>query len=292
MKSHATKAVKSLMGSFPGLASPIRAALQPLNFRLYAVGAPKTGTMSIARLFQRDYRAMHEGTYLEAISYLMRRRAGTVSDDELVGWLLRRDVLIWADCESSHIMNWFADLLSVVYPDAKFLVTVRDCYSWTQSVLDQHLNSRPPRRVDDAPSTARGGVTYSSLRGVYYGDKSTDPNSLLTELGEYTLEGYLDYWSSHYAQALAALPTDRRMFVWTRDIQDRAEDIAQFVGVPSSSLDLGRSHSHVAPEKHDVLGQLDPQAVREAVRTRCGPVADRLATLPGLQGKDLLGLPT
>ena len=247
--------------------------------------------MSIARLFQRDYRAMHEGTYLEAIEYLIRRRAGEVSDQELIRWLRRRDVQVWADCESSHVMNWFSDLLQVVYPEAKFIVTVRDCYSWTNSVIDQHVNSHTGVRAGGAVMARSRPVTYSSLREVYYGDKSTDPDSLLTQMGEYTLNGYLDYWASHYVQATGTLPANRTLFVWTKDIRDRADDIAEFVGVPRSSLDVGRSHSHVAPEKHGVLGQLSPQAVHEAVRTRCGPVADQLATLPGLQGKDLLGLP-
>ena len=261
----------------------VRSLYQPRSIQLYSVGAPKTGTLSVARLFGPRYRGAHEGTYLEAMDYLARRRAGTVSERELRRWLRRRDVVVWSGCESSHVLCWFSDLLRTEFPEAKFVVTVRDCYSWANSVIDQHLNTRPA-------SGASSDSPYTRLRDIYYGEKSTAPGDVLTELGEYTLEGYLAYWSSHYAYLLDHLEPQEVLFVETKSIGTRSAEIAAFAGVPARTLTLERSHSHRAPKKHDVLGAMDAERVRRAVVELCGPVARRLERAPGLGGADLLGL--
>ena len=276
-------AVRSFLVRHPTLGRAVRSRYHPRWIRLYSVGAPKTGTMSVARLFGPRYRGAHEGTYLEAIDYLARRRAGTVSEDELRQWLRRRDVEVWSGCESSHVLCWFSDLVQAEFPDAKFVVTVRDAYPWANSVIDQHLNTRP------RPGT-RPDTRYTRLRDLYYGAKSTEPGDVLTGLGEYTLGGYVGYWASHYAYLLDHLEPERTLFVRTHEIGSRAAEIAEFAGVPASTLTLGRSHSHEAPQKHDVLGRMDPRRVRDTILDLCGPVAERLHAVAGVGSADLLGL--
>lgn len=278
MRNVVTLAAVKMLSANPPVGNRTREWLQPRRTHLYNVGAPKTGTVSVADLFRSQYRSIHEGRYIESIEYLARRRAGTVSESELIRWLLRRDVMLWMECESSHVLCWFSDLLKDLFVDAKFVVTVRDCYSWTNSVIDQHLNSNPPE-------------AFRRLRDVYYGERSADPDSILTRLGEFTLEGYVGYWARHYAYLLDHLPEQRTLFVWVRDLGARTHDMAEFAGVPASTLDAGQSHTHKAPEKHDVLGQLDPDVVRETILASCSAVAGRLGRLPGLEGQDLLGVP-
>ena len=265
------------MEAAPRASAFLRARVQPRAFRLYSVGAPKTGTLSIANLLRPAHRSVHEARYVEAIDHLVARRAGAASDTELADWLRRRDTLVWAECESSHVLCWFCDLIPHVFPESRFVVTVRDCYSWTNSVIDQHLNNRP------SPLARR-------LRDVYYGEKSTDPQSVLTDHGEYTLGGYVSYWASHYEFLLEYLPRDRTLFLPTKRIGERAAEIAAFAGVPVRTLTVGRAHSHVAPQKHDLLGVLGSETVHAAISSRCRATAERLARLPGLDGMDLMGL--
>ena len=267
------------MARAPAVSAKARAAFQPRDFRLYNIGAPKTGTLSITNLFKPTYRSVHEGRYVEAIDRLIERRNGTISDGELIHWLRQRDTLLWAECESSHILCWFADLIKVVFKDAKFIVTVRDCYSWTNSVIDQHINNDP-------------GPLSKRLRDVYYGDKSTQEDHVLTKLNEYKLSGDLSYWSSHYEYIIENLSLDDIMFVPTKDISSKTKEIAGFTGVPESTLNTDRAHSHAAPRKHDVLREIGIDEVRTALLSRCEPVASRLSQMPGLEGLDFLRLPS
>jgi hypothetical protein len=244
---------------------------------VYCIGAPKTGTKSVAAVFGASFRARHEGRYAEFVERLPGRIAGTGSDERDRRWLRDRDATMWLECESAHPLAWFADLLVAEFPSARFLLTVRDCHSWLNSVIDQHLNVPEPR---------------TNLRDIYYGGEGLEYESdTLREMGEYPLAAYLSYWARHNEKVLDAVPEDRLLVVPTHRLSHSLGRIAAFVGTDPDKLRIGPDHVHQAPKKHRVLERIPRALFLARVEQHCRPVIDRLSSRPELSDYDLVGAP-
>ena len=179
-------AVRTVLKPFPAPISLVRSVVQPRETHLFCVGAPKTGTLSVASVFGSHFRSTHEPDIDLTADMLEARQQGHASDEELVQWLRQRDSLLWLECEATHAMAWFSDLIAPTFPEARFILPVRACYSWLDSILNQHLNG--------------GGVRapYFKLRDLYHATTVAGTNlPLLKARGLYPLEGYLSYWARH-----------------------------------------------------------------------------------------------
>lgn len=253
----------------------VRSLTQRRAFQLYGVGAPKTGTKSVAAIFGA-YRSAHEARYSRFPALLRARFAGDLPDEVARRWLRQRDARLWLECEAAHPLAWFARPLAQEFPDAKFLLTVRDCHSWLNSVLDQHLNT--PR-----PAT--------NLRDLYYGGHGDPVEEVLAELGEYPLSAYLSYWARHNAEVLDGVPPDRLLVLPTQRLSRSIARIAEFTGADAGLLRAGRTHTHRAPTNHDVLSRIPRASFLAAAEKWCRPVIDRLSGRPELAEYDLVGAP-
>jgi len=255
----------------------VRSVAQPRAFQLYGIGAPKTGTKSVAAIFGASFRARHEARYAEFRRVLPARMAGAMGNDEARNWLRQRDALLWLECEAAHPLAWFADALVAEFPEARFLLTVRDCRSWLNSVVDQHLNVPRPR---------------TNLRDLYYGGDFEHESEVLADLGEYPLAAYLSYWARHNAKVLDSVPTDRLLVVPTQHLSHSIEPIAEFVGTTAEKLRAGKRHLHKTRRRHAVLDRIPRALFLTRVEQYCRPVIDRLARRPELAEYDLVGTPS
>ena len=253
----------------------VRTLAQRRAFQLYGVGAPKTGTKSIAAIFG-GYRSGHEARYFRFPEMLRARFAGELPEDTARRWLRQRDSRLWLECEAAHPLAWFATPLALEFPQAKFLLMVRDCHSWLNSVLDQHLNVPTPR---------------TSLRDLYYGGHGDPVEEALAELGEYPLSAYLSYWARHNAEVLDGVPPGRLLVLPTQRLSRSIDRIAEFAGADIGKLRPGHHHVHRAPTKHDVLSRIPRASFLAAVEKWCRPVIDRLSVRPELAEYDLVGAP-
>lgn len=255
----------------------VRRLAQPRAFQLYGVGAPKTGTKSVAAIFAGAYRSAHEAQYADFLDRLDDRFAGRLPDDDARVWLRKRDSHLWLECEAAHPLAWFAGPLAEEFPHARFLLTVRDCHSWLNSVLDQHLNVPRPR---------------TNLRDLYFGGHGDPKQPVLEELEEYPLKAYLSYWARHNSAVLDAVPSHRLLVVPTQRISRSVDRIVEFAGADAAKVERARHHVHKAPTKHDVLSRIPRAAFLAAVEEQCRTVIDRLSGRRELVDYDLVGSPS
>lgn len=248
----------------------IRDWLKPVfyrrHFRAYCIGVPKSGTHSISRMFAGGHRATHEGRPGPLAEKIFERAAGGLDDSALTDWLRRRDRHLWLELEAAHPLHYFADLLAVTWPDAKFILTVRDPYSWINSEINQNLAS-PDQ-----------GVWYELRLHRYAGRGATftSGDAELESRGLFPVPAYLQYWAEHNRFVLDAVPPERLMVVPTFDIKQRRVEIAEFVGADPDRLDVDKSHAFARPVKSfDVLAAVDPGYLDEMVATHCGDLRDR-----------------
>lgn len=219
---------------------------RPRLFHAFCVGLPKTGTTSIRAIFENYRSAKLRGGGLKAL-------VGDVEDgkrtgEDLRSFLLDRDRDEWLEMDASS-GNWMVrELLRNLFPSAKFILTVRDCYSWCDSMLNVLVGHDMGNDFVDSPHLFRRFMGFDlamcgSAESVLE-HKQTIFSSLLAQ------------WSEQDKTYLSS-PRDRTLVVRTGDISSSLKRIAEFVGVPSETLMFERSHRRRTARKFNILKELD-----------------------------------
>jgi hypothetical protein len=269
--------IKVLMSKYPLLSLVIRSLVQRRHFQIYCTGAAKTGTHSIGNIFSLNFRAQHEPMYTEFADILEKRRSDKIDDGELFDYFRKRDWKLWLECESSHPLAWFSDILCKLFKNAKFILTIRDCYSWLDSIINQSLNYTPKNQ---------GMKIRNFLFDNAFGHKKTVlQNSVL-----FSVDGYLSYWADLNSFVLDSIPSKKLLIVPTQHISQNIDSFANFVGVPVCYLDKMRAYSHTAIKKHEVLEDIDKSLIAEKIESICLPVIKRLNSFEYIEKYDFIGL--
>lgn len=243
-------------------ASPSRTARPSADPRplLFGAGPPKSGTHSIEGIFRRNYRAGHEPRRARLIEIVLAWEYGWIDAETRRALFLEQVRGMRLEVIASHHMVHFIDLIRDELPEARVVLTVRNCYAWLDSICNHELN-----RIT--------GMRLSSLRDMRYGRGRFvhgPKEQVLRELGLYTLDGYLSYWKWHLHQVMREMPRDRLMVVRTCDLPHRIGEIADFAGVPVETLSEDRSHEYKARKKHHVLERIDRAFLEAKVARHAG----------------------
>ncbi len=197
-----------------------------------------------------------------------------MSASQFANFAVSYDRSVWLEMNSSLLNGFLLDPLVQRLPDAKFILTIRDCYSWANSFMDQKINTvlaqmHPWRRL---------------WRTVLHPPEFefSDQESLLRDRELFPLDGYFSYWARHNTHVLSTVPSDRLLVLRTTEISNSLERIADFVGVPVNSLNSEKTHSFKAPKRHGTLKQLNPDFVKKTAERYCGELMDRF--FPGIKG--------
>jgi len=233
--------------------------------RLYCVGAAKTGTHSIGSLFNQSVRSAHEAESAEFISTILDISQGLLNKEDISTYIKNRDKKICLDIDSSQLNFFIINYLVNEFPDALFLLTIRDCYSWLDSFINDSL-----RRT-----TSKNWVRLREQR--FRSDVFSHPPEelFLKERGLYTLDGYLSYWTNHNNKVLTSVPANRLMVIKTNEITHRAYELADFAGIPRAAVKIENSHSFKNPTKFNVLQEIDQNYLEEKVQEHCSVLMQR-----------------
>lgn len=232
--------------------------------QVYCAGSAKSGTHSIAAMFDGTARASHEPGAKELLDAVLLRANNGFTPDAWRQYVLRRDRQLWLEVDSSHLNVHLLDVLVRERPDARFILTIRDCYSWLESMINHQLNKRGPLGI--WPTWAP-----FAMRATQF----THPpeEAALKERGLFTLDGYFSHWADLNTTVLNVVPEERLLVVRTNEISQQAEQIARFAGLPRSPS--GQTHAYKAKAKHSVLSSIDPDHLRRKVEQYCRPLMER-----------------
>ena len=236
-----------------------------LRFQAYVVGLPKTGSTSMSTLFG-NYRSGHEWQLMELVGHALARRQGELTDAAFLQATGRRLVPASLEMDSTTSHCLYTDLLIQQFPQALFIHTARDVISWVSSLLDMMLRKRLARQIIQLP--------YSTWESGYL--------DLITE-GNYDLDPYhrrddrssiaplMRYWAAHMREMAGLLPAGRSLRVRTRDIDNpqQLQEIADFVGIPLSSLRTDLAHTNQAPLRFDRFKAFDSKVLRAVYDKEC-----------------------
>lgn len=234
----------------------------PRRFRAYNVGLAKTGTNSIAALFGQ-YRSAHEFMFPETVAQIARWQDGSLSEASFKAYVLERDRRGGLEMDSASFNHHYLQILADTFPEAQFIFTIRDCYSWLNSILNMSL-----RYATYIPDWM---LRYSKFFIGYEIERSTvgDPKATQEKLPE-IVESLLQYWQIHNRRVLDLLPSERSLIVRTDRISDTLEPMADLIGISPASLVRSDRHLNRAPETVEWLECLDPLWLKERSDFHCG----------------------
>jgi hypothetical protein len=205
------------------------------RFHAYGVGVSRSGTTSLAQVFLPRYRSEHEPEWRSVVRIVMDVADGRRSDDEVRRWVVERDARLRLEMDSSHLNSWLIAHLVAAFPEARFVLLLRDPYRWLASIVSRQTLRR----------MAKDPLRVEFFR-VRFPPIPADPERerAFAGLGLPSLASYLCYWGEHNRRILAAVPAERLLVVRTHELGDSLGRIADFVGVPVGTLSAARAHSN------------------------------------------------
>lgn len=200
---------------------------------------PKSGTTSIATMLAPVLRARHEFEMNEAARVRLLEQAGEMTGADVAAWLIARDQRCNAEVDSTSFLWSWADLLPELFPDARFVATMRDPRDWCRSLAGMLLAMGDVREVhlDWGRAAVERDMGSRPL---------DDPQGFL--------DAAMDYWRQS-ARAIGTLPVERTWWCTTSDLTARADDLARWARVHPDWLRRVPANRAVTP----------PEGVRAAL---------------------------
>jgi len=217
-------------------------------------------------MFSHVLKSAHEPEKMLVLDTFFEYRAGEMTRPEWEEFIDKRDKRLGLELDSSQLNYLLMDALVAMYDQARYILTIRDCYSWLDSYINFQINypAVNPRwtRIRDVRFQP-GKFVFSRFEKV------------LEERGLYTVEGYLSYWASHNQQVLDTIPKEKLFVLRTDEISSRTKELASFLGLHEWSIESSiNTHHRIAIKKHNILSQIDPLFLEEMVDKHCRKLMD------------------
>lgn len=231
------------------------------RLHVYCLGAAKTGTTSMSGIFAEHYRSVPEPCIVDVMLKAEQMLTQQLSEKDIIAWLQTRDKLMNLDVESSHPMSYFAPWLPTLFPRAQFIISIREPLSWLRSRLDFHKQVVPPKwqRYRDF-IWSKGHVGFAP------------EEQLLSELGLYSLDGYLSQYSEQYRILFGHIPEAKRLIIETSAIDHSIPKIEKFLALPQDTI--RPVHLNSLKNKENILQHLDADFVNRKIQQHCGWLSD------------------
>lgn len=208
-------------------------------------------------IFKRSFRAEHEYMLMPTLSAVIGHAKGEMTRSQFVEFVVQRDASGALDVDAAGFHFLYADVLLDLHPRARFILTIRDCYSW--------LNSCIGLLSDDF---------YRSEKAKFIGNFINNVNQVSDGRFTWTtrprckvcLKQLMKMWSAA-SVALLRIPTDRLLVLRTGDLTNSIQAIAEFAGVAASDLDV--DHANKGPGLN-FLSCFDGDRLDRLVQRHCG----------------------
>jgi len=236
--------------------------LRPRRCQVFAVGSAKTGTHSLVAMFEKNFRSRHEAEVNREMELFVRKFRGECNSEELGRWFAERSHRLWLECDVSHLHGYFASEIAQALPDAKFILTLRDPYSWLDSAFNQTLG-----RPLNTPWTNIRRQIFGPLPDTY-----PEQEMVLRQRGMYPISDHLNRWADRIEQVTQSIPPERLLIIKTSELKKNAARIAEFCEIEPRLLSAERAHQFPAARKAGLLDSIDREYVNALIEQRCGKI--------------------
>lgn len=234
------------------------------RFHAYGIGTFRSGTVSLSELFASHYRAAHEADVYYLTRQLVRLEQGSLEDEQFDDWLFKRDAALQLEMESNGYLAGHAHRLQRLFPDARFILTLRHPISWAASFYRIILSNRIKCGHD------YWEPLFRTLFRVE--DNPVAEEAPLRQHNLYPLRGLFRYWSRVNSEALKSVPPERLLVVRTCELGQQLDAIARHLGIEPTTLEPDKAHSHRSGSQQNMLNILPFDYVQHLVKQECEPL--------------------
>jgi len=240
----------------------------------------------MASIFGEAYRSFHEPHVDQTRELVHAKLEGALSADEIRTRLHDRDRKWRLECESNNLLTYLVDDLAVMFPEARFICTVRHPRPWMKSMMNTRINTHTSKLPDyHQKSRSWRRALYEGLPPSEFPDEEHALISYAETYGIRNIDSYLRGWVHQYQHLLMALPNDRALWVRTEDISNSIDQVARFVGVSASTLSRKKSHVNSSSADHALLAQIDKTYLRRKIESHCEALLSKMEERIGKQLK-------
>lgn len=239
--------------------------MQSLN--LYGVGSAKSGTHSLSGLFKKKYRAAHEPEWQADLRMIFRMESGGAGLKEAHDYIRGKHDRLRLDLNSSQLNFYFLSQIIEHVPEAKYILTIRDCISWVDSF------TRHQARFPEKPNSL-----WSRYRELRFGaaERYDGEEKILADQGLYPLRNYFRYWARHNKEVVDRVPGDKLLILPTQDLSGQLDRLSEFAGVNSDTLDQEASLQFADPHPTSIVKMIDPSFLLKVAEEECGEAMENL----------------
>lgn len=206
--------------------------------------------MSLDGLLGQKLTGAHEPHAYLFTKMWLKYKNGQLSFQEWQDFLIRRSNALSLDYEASGFLTTEVALLAELFPNSKFILTIREPESWLRSML---------RHVEK--NRAYLGYHYWEpvLQHYFKGNDFSPEEAELQARKLFPLRSMLNYWKSSNATAIQNIPKDRLLILDTKKLSKSLGQLESFMGWDADSLSSQRAHLHHSKATSDPLACVDPQ---------------------------------
>jgi hypothetical protein len=238
-------------------------ATRDLSFRAtkaFCVGQAKSGTASLCGLLAKNYRAAHEPERARLLEMILKESQGEVVGTNFRAYLLERDRRLHLEYDIAWANQFIIGYLLEAFPDARFVVLVRDARSWFQAIVG-HLLSRK------IPSDVRAFLDWW-FKPAHF--PHTRYDRAMEAEGLYSVAAFLNAWNQHVNSCTQVIPPDRRLILRTNELNQSHQQLADFLQIPVEQLDASNGHLNRATWSGGFDSLVERGYLDEMVAERCG----------------------
>ena len=237
----------------------------PRKFQAFCIGAAKSGTSSLAGMFETCFRSAHEPEREELLDSIVALDAGRLSMSEFDDYLCERSKRLQLELDSSWANYFIVNRLVVLFPESKFIQLIRDCYTWVESVINHLITRSIPADVQDFMDWWFEPSKYPYIKE----DQS------LEQIGIYSLECLVTRWRIHADSPSKLIPPERLTVMRTDELGNSAPKLARFLNTDAGLIDGGRSHRNVGTRTRPLLSLVDRAYLEDTVERVCSDIMNQ-----------------
>ncbi|MBV7328317.1 hypothetical protein KFU94_08655 [Chloroflexi bacterium TSY] len=242
--------------------------------KAFCVGQAKSGTASLHGLLATHHRSAHEPEREQTLEMILRESRGEVEAQNFGAYLIERDQRLNLDYDIAWANQFIIAHLLTNFPDAKFIVLIRDPHTWLQSTVG-HLISR------EIPHDVQSFLDWWFKPDRYPHSRH---DSTLEAHGLFSIAAFLTVWNQHVNICIQSVPPERRLVLRTHELNESHQRLSEFLQIPLDSLDPQNGHLNRSTWADRIESFVDSVYLNEMVDRICGEnMANHFPEVSGIQ---------
>ncbi len=222
----------------------------PRRFHAYNVGLPRSGCSSMMALFS-NYHSVAEYKERESVELITAWKDGWINESTLREYIRYRHEIGQLEMDTASFNHFYLHILVDEFPQAKFIFTIRDCYSWVNSFL-RMISRWKKHFLDIGQEMPDWMLNYGRiLFGEYDWNWFNSYENLQQHLNP-LVDMFAKSWADLNSRILKLLPPERSLIVKTSELSRSQAKLADFIGVPVDTL-TEHHHINMAPDSLNLL---------------------------------------